>query len=201
MLFADMDKIQDWFRGNIWYIVAGIVGLLVIAILIKLLSGGKKKHKDLQKGQREDLEDYPPPPPLKGTKRLTLDGLDIRLRLVVVAPMGKQQDPIDVDEVPDLLEDVVRGLGAFVTADKARVRVWPPQLSAQGFAPSFFRLVDSPDEEGKKSHWVLVAGPTKAAGRPILVGFAVYADEVNKLGRVTLEGKEWVESFQIVKAG
>ncbi len=194
-----MDQITDWLRGNIWVVVGVIGGLIVIVAAVKLLGGGKKTHKDLQKGQREDLEDYPPAPASKGSRKLLLDGLEVRMRLVVVAPMGKQQDPIDADDVPEMLDDVLRGLGAFVTADKARVRVWPAQLSAAGFAPSFFRLVQSPDEQGKKSNWVLVAGPAKSAGRPILLGFALYSDEENKLGRVTVEGKEWVESLQIAK--
>jgi hypothetical protein len=199
MLWADMDQITEWLRGNIWVIVGGILGLLVIVILFKVLSGGKKTHKDLQKGQREDLEDYPPPPESKGGRKLLLDGMEVRVRLVVVAPMGKQQDAIDAEDVPELLNDVLRGLGAFVAADKARVRVWPAQLSAAGFAPTFFRLVTSPDEPGTKSNWVLTAGPAKAAGRPILLGMALYSEEESKLGRVTLDGKEWVESLQVSK--
>ena len=199
MLWANMEQITDLLRNNIWYFVGGILGLIVIVALFKLLGGKKKSHKDLEKSQREILDDYPPAPKAGGSRTLLLDGLAVRVRLVVVAPMGKQQDRITADDVPELLNDVLRGLGKVVEGDKARIRVWPGQLSTGGFAPAFFRLVESPDDEGKKSHWIRVAGPAKAAGRPILLGLALYADEINKLGRLPLEGKEWVESLQIEK--
>ena len=101
-----------------------------------------------------------------------MNGEPVRVRLVVVAPTGKQQDPITPDDVPELLDDVVRGLGGFVKADKPRVRVWPPQLSVAGFAPTFHRLVESPDAGKQSSRWVKLAGPARTGKRPILLGLA-----------------------------
>ena len=180
---------------------AGIGGLVVLLIVFKVLFGGKtKKHKDLQKGQREDLDEYPDPPAVKeGARRLVLDGVDARLRLIVICPTGTQREAIDIDDVPELLNDFLRGLGAFVKSDKPRVRVWPAQLSVKGFAPSFFRLVPSPDGEGKKSHWLRVAGAIKVGGKPFLLGLALYAEEATKIGQIDLGATEWAEHLQIEK--
>src|SRR5205085_1095599 len=102
-------------------------------------------------------------------------GNPVRLRLVVVAPIGREEtiDPANIERV---LDQVVKGLGAIVKQDKPRVRVWPAQLSNQGFAPTFHRLVESPDKPGKPSHWLMVAGPTPPRPRPILLGIACWAD-------------------------
>jgi hypothetical protein len=180
---------------------AGVLGLAVLVFILVKVLGGKapKKHKDIQKGQRENLEEYPDPPPAKPGRRLTLDGLDVRLRLVVMVATGKQRDPIDVEEIPEHLDDLLRGLGTFVKTDKPRVKVWPPQLSVAGFAPSFFRLVESPDDVGKKSQWIRLAGVVKIAGKPFLLGMALYSEEMTKIGTLELEPTEWVKRLQIEK--
>jgi hypothetical protein len=164
-------------------VVAGLV-------LLRIAAGRKKPHPDLERGLREDLADYPPPPPA-GKSQLTVNGEPVRVRLVVVAPTGKQQDPITPDDVPDLLDDVLRGLGAIVQADRPRVRVWPPQLSMTGFAPTFHRLVVSPDIGVEKSRWVKLAGPVRTGKQPILLGLALLADELVKFGDTPVEATEW----------
>jgi hypothetical protein len=180
---------------------AGVLGLGVLALILVKMFGGKapKKHKDIQKGQRESLEEYPDPPPAKPGRRLTLDGVDVRLRLVVLVTTGKQREQIDVDEIPELLDDLLRGLGTFVKTDKPRVKVWPPQLSVAGFAPSFFRLVESPDDVGKKSHWIRMAGVIKIGGKPFLLGMALYSEELTKFGTLELDPTAWVKHLHIEK--
>jgi hypothetical protein len=116
---------------------------------------------------------------------------------VVVAPVGRLQEPISPAHVPGLLDDVLHGLGRYVTADKPRVKVWPAQLSATGFAPTFHRLVASPDPPGRPSRWVKLAGPARAGQRPILLGLALWADEACKLGDMHVEGAEWKRALQI----
>src|SRR5262249_6190712 len=145
--------------------------------------------------------EYPSAPPLvAGGRRLTVNDVPVRLRLVVVAPTGKQQVPITLDDVPGLLDDVRRGLGQFLATDKPRVRVWPPQLSVAGFAPTFHRLVESPDADREKSRWVKLAGPARTGQRAILLALAVFADESMKLGDVSVETTEWAELLRVEKA-
>lgn len=196
MIWAQANDLVEKLANNWVLIAVGVGGLVAALILLRIAAGRKRPHPDLERGLREDLAEYPPPPPASA-RRLTVNGTPARVRLVVVAPTGKHRDPITPDDVPEILDDVFRGLGKFVTADRARVRVWPPQLSVAGFAPTFHRLVESPDAGNKSSRWVKLAGPARTGQRPILLGLAVLADEPVKLGDVHVETTEWGELLQI----
>jgi hypothetical protein len=196
MVWAEANDLIEAVRRS-WVLVAVGVGLVVAAlVLVRIATSRKRTPPDLEKGQREDLAEYPPPPPTTG-KRLAVNGTPVRVRLVVIAPAGKQHAALTADDVPDVLDDVFRGLGQFVAADRPRVRVWPPQLSAAGFAPTFHRLVSSPDAGTNASRWVKLAGPARTGKRPILLGLAVLADEPVNLSDVQVETTEWGELLHI----
>jgi len=199
MLWAQADGLADKARDNWVYAAIGAGLLVALAVLYRIATGRKKPPPDLEKGLREDLAGYPPPPAATGPRRLSVSGVPVRLRLVVVAPPGKQHDAVTADDVPDLLDDVVRGLGGFVRTDKPRVNVWPPQLSTAGFAPTFHRLVESPDRDGQASRWVKLAGPARTGKRSILLGLALLADEPCKLGDIHVETTEWKELLEVAK--
>lgn len=195
MLWAQAE-IVDKLKDNWILLAAGLGVLIALFVLFKIARGGKKKHVDLEKGQREDLGEYPPPPPA-GAKRLTINGVPVRVRLVVISPTGKAHEAVSADDVPDLLDDVLRGLGSFVKTDKPRVKIWPTQLSVVGFAPTFHRLVESPDDGKKSSRWVKLAGPARTGNRPILLGLALLADEPCKLGDIHVEQTQWGDLLQV----
>ena len=116
-----------------------------------------------------------------------------------MAQTGTGGNEITADEIPGLLEHVLRGLGGFVETDKPRLRVWPPQLSISGFAPRFFRLVQSPDKEGESSNWILAAGSHRVGNKVLLLGMALYSEQPTTHTRLLLENKEWKDSFDIEK--
>lgn len=180
-----------------WVLLCVGAGVLVAAVvLVRIATGRKRPPPDLERGLREAPAEYPPPPPVS-VPRLTVNGTPARVRLVVVAPTGKQQAAITPDDVPDLLDDIHRGLGAYMKADRPRVRVWPPQLSVAGFAPTFHRLVASPDAGRDRSRWVKLAGPARTGKRPVLLGLVLLADEPVKLGDVVVETTEWGELLRV----
>jgi len=200
MFWAQAHDLADEAADN-WVLIAVGVGIGVAAVVLwRIATARKKPHLDLEAGLREHLAEYPPAPPVVGGRRLTVNDVPVRLRLVVVAPAGKQQAPVTPDDVPELLDDIRHGLGQFVAADKPRVRVWPPQLSVAGFAPTFHRLVESPDAGRERSRWIKLAGPARTGRRAILLGLAVFADEPVKLGDVQVETTEWTELLRVEKA-
>jgi len=194
------ESVRQYLEGPVGIVVLVVVGLIVVFALARL-AGGVWRMLAAGEGKpeaslKEVLADYPPPPGKPGPRRLTVEGLPVRVRLVVVAPVGKEH-PIRIDEVEDLLEETVRGLKGIVLEDRPRVRVWPPQLSKQGFAPTFHRETEKPEPEGRPSRWVLVAGPASAGRRPLLLGLALWADTPNTLGRVTLDPGRWAEVVRV----
>jgi hypothetical protein len=192
--FADglPQQAQDFLDKGGWVVVGGIgavLGVLFLAFVLSRVLRGRRPvdHED---GLREDLAEYPPPPGKPGPRRLLVEGVPARIRLVVLAPVGKQAQ-VDAAKAEPLLEHVFRGLGEIARQDKPRVRVWPPQLSHQGFAVTFQRLTQKPDPDGRPSRWVLLAGQARLGAHSILLGMALLADEKTSIGRRTLGPEEW----------
>lgn len=177
----------------VFYSVFGGV-LLLLLLLILWLRRGRRRPVDPEAALIENLAEYAPAGP--GPQRLLLYGQPVRLRLVVLAPLGKRAAPAD-DAVEPLLNRVLPGLGDIVRQDRSRVRVWPPQLSQHGFAPTFFRLTHRPEQAGKPSPWILVAGPARAGGQQFLLGLAVFADEPTDRGNLALQAQQWYEVFRV----
>jgi hypothetical protein len=194
---------QDFLEAGGWWAVFAVVALIALLLLWALISRlagalfGRKRRPEPDTALEENLAEYPPPVGTPGPRRLTVDGLPARLRLVVLAPIGRER-PVDVSGLEALLDQVVRGLGGVGMKDRPRVRVWPPQLSNQAFAPTFHRKVRTPDREGRPSRWVLVAGPARAGGQgQVLLGLALLADEPNTLGKVTVQPGQWADTLRV----
>ncbi|MBY0229500.1 MAG: hypothetical protein K2W96_09495 [Gemmataceae bacterium] len=166
---------------------AGVVFVLFLVVLFR----GKPRH-DPDAGLDETLGSFPAPPP-PGDRVLKVMGHPVRLRLVVVAPTGKKT----VGKVDAVLEQVLRGLGEAAIDDKPRVRIWPAQLSNAGFAPAFFRHTRRPEPEGAPSRWILLAGPARAGGVPVLLGLAVLADRPSKAGSMPMTETSWGEVLSV----
>lgn len=182
--------------GNIYVLIGGGVAVLIVLLLLVRLLGRGKAGPAQERGLKsENLADFPPPPGAPGPRRLSVHANPVRLRLVIVAPIGRD-NTIDAAAVEAELDKVQKGLGALCKQDKPRVRVWPAQMSNQGFAPTFHRLVEKPEADGKPSRWVLMAGPTPSKPRPILLGLVLWADEPNTMGRLTLKPEQWAEALR-----
>jgi len=180
-------------QSKLVYLGAGAGGLFLLVVIVWL--GRGKKKVDPEAGLAENLGQYPPPP-AGGRKRVTVQGAVGRLRLVVVAPVGKKTIAADT-AVEALLDRLVRGLGELVKQDKPRVRVWPPQLSNQGFPPMFHRLTRRPEPPGRPSYHVLLAGTARVEGQQFLLGLAVRTDRPTRMEHLTLEPLQWAETLAV----
>jgi len=198
-----IDLLPDTVR-EYWAVVFGVAALLIILIILALLRAvfravfGTKKalQEDWGKKLREDLSDYPPPPGAPGKQRLTVYHVPVRVRLVVLAPAGKELE-IEASQAGDLLNRVIPGLGSVAAHDRPRIRIWPPQLSQQGFATAFFRHTITGTKEGQPSPWILVAGRSQFTQPTVLLGFALWAEEPTNLGRLSLEPHQWLDVLRI----
>jgi hypothetical protein len=183
-------------------IAAIVLGAGVVVYFLAFMSGRfwaslfGAAPKSPEHNLLERVGEYPNPPGRPGPRQLTVEGVAVRVRLIVVAPVGKNR-PIDAEGVNDLVNQVIRGMKEVIERDRPRVRIWPPQLSNTGFAPTFHRLTETPDADEEPSQWVLVAGPASAAGKPILLGMALLADEPNELGKLIVSPERWAETLRV----
>ena len=194
-LWADLPKLPFSIPGvpdNVAFLGAvGVGAFVVLLLLFAVMRRGKKG--DPETGLGEDLSTLPPAP--KGPRHYQLYVMNqpARLRLVVIAPVGKKT----VGKVDSALEQIFRGLGEVSFDDKPRIRLWPAQLSTTGFAPTFFRLTRSPDAEGKPSRFVMLAGPARAGAMPVLLALVVEVEDRSKLGKLTMTETQWGEVLRV----
>lgn len=185
-----------------WVVVVAVGGLILLVIMAAFLRRLFRKPRRPAKKTPildEELASYPPPPALWGEQRLTIYGLPVRLRLVVVAPLGYEAGEITPDQVEAILGLTLPGLGQMVRADKPRIRVWPTQMSYQGFFAAFRRHTLLPDPENQLSRWVLAMGRTFFERRPLVIGLVLLADQETPINRVALEQPhQWVEAMRVV---
>jgi hypothetical protein len=178
-------------QSTVLYGGIGVAVALVLVIFVSLRGG--KKEADPEQGLEENLASLPPPPKGQRHYQLKVMNAPVRIRLVVIAPMGKKT----VGKVDAALEEVLRGLGEASLDDKPRVRIWPAQLSAKGFANTFFRNTTSPDPEGRASRWILLAGPARAGNTPVLLGLAVLCDSPTMTGKLEMSETQWGEVLHV----
>jgi hypothetical protein len=186
-----------------WWLVIGlaalIVFLLIAAIMSRILpSLFQRKTVALEWGKEldEDLASYSPLTNPPGSHRLSVYHLPVRLRLVVAAPAGTETR-VDLKSINALLDQVVPGLGAIAANDQPRIRIWPPQLSQQGFAISFQRHTRRPEREGQPSRWLLVAGRTQVGRQTVLLGLALSMEVPSTLTQLVLEPHQWLDVVRI----
>jgi hypothetical protein len=197
-------EVRDFLDGGGWWLVLGVLALLVLLLvwavlkrLARALFGRRTGSADNWDEELDiDLADCPLPVRLPGDRQLTVYHVPVRLRLVVLAPAGKDHR-VDATQVEKLLDRVVPGLGTAALVDRPRIRVWPPQLSHHGFAASFHRRTPRPEEEGQPSRWVLLAGRALVGRQPVLLGLGAWADDPTALGRMTLEPHQWLDVLRL----
>ncbi len=174
---------------------AGLIGLAALK-LVFARRAKRKRAAPVEPDLHEDLTAYPPAPGVPGPRRLTVDGLPARVRLIVVAPVGRDSN-VNAEALDPMLDQIVRGLGEMVKRDQPRVRVWPAPLSNRGFAPTFHRNVARPEADGQLSQWALIAGPVKVGRWQVLLGLALWTDRPSTLGRLSVEAHEWRDTLRI----
>lgn len=189
---------RDFVSGWGWYVILGVIGLILLLLLwliYRMLF--RKKPKSAQEQNFEEiLAEYPPLKPSTGDRQLRVEGVPVRMRLVVIGPAGKESE-VDPDEIEGMLEKVLPGLGLIYKGDKPRLRVWPMQLSYEGFTKHFHRNMITPEKPGELSPWVLLAGRAKLGKQQIMLAFALQAVKPTTIGHKTIDAHEWVSVLRV----
>ena len=194
--------VRDAVGDSPWVVLAGgacVLGLLLLLMLflvLRLVFGRRRGAADGGPSLEEDLSAYPDLKTGTGDRRLLVEGVPVRLRLVAVAPAGKHSE-IDEDNLDKLLEKILPGLGHIFKQDRPRVRIWPMQLSYEGFTKHFHRNTLVPKAEGDLTPWVVVAGRAKLGKNQVMLGLALQALKPTTVGRLTVEAHEWESKLRV----
>lgn len=192
------EGVRDFLNGGGWLAIFAILALGVLLLIWKMFFGGRQQPRSSREWEKDEIElaRCPMPTGSPRGRRLTVYHVPARLRLIVVAPIGKEYQ-VDSRGVEQLVDKIVPGLGNVVAADRPGIHVWPAQLSHQGFANTFHRCTPKPAGEDRPSRWVLLAGRAKIGKQSVLLGLGAWADEANTIGRRTLEPHEWVDVVRL----
>src|SRR5262249_11152360 len=137
--------------------------------------------------------ELPPPEAATATgPELMLHHLPVRLRLVVLAPGGRDQD-IDGEAIEALLDQLIPGLGTVARQDGSALRLWPAPLSQQAFLNTFHRAMIRPEREDALSRWSILGGKALLGRQPVYLGLVLWTGQPHSLGRLNLGPHQWLE--------
>jgi len=196
-------ELRNFLENGGWWVVFAVLALVLLLLLWAVVDRSlralfRRRLPVLEEADREFHENLAddPPPALAEPRRLSLYHLPVRLRLVVMAAIGTEGGVEESTALP-LLDRVVPGLGAIAAQEGARIRVWPPQVSQQGFTLAFHRRTQRPQPEAELSNWVLAAGRAQAGRQAILLGLALWTDEPTTIGRLAIDTYQWLDVLRI----
>jgi hypothetical protein len=193
---------QDYLANGGLPIALGVSAVVIvlltigIADLIWIKLFRRRAQKESVPDPQEDLEQIPPPLNSPDELQFTIYHVPVRLRMIVAAPAGAGRE-LDEKRVKRELERLWPGVRDVLIADKPRIRVWPPQLSQQGFALTFHRHLIRPDAQAKASPWISIAGKIQLEGEALMLGLVWWSQEKTTFGQLTLESHQWRDVIRL----
>jgi hypothetical protein len=200
-------SVREWCPVEVWwliYLALVLASLVVLGHLLRkvgrTLFVRRPPPSHWERQLREDLDECPLPVRPWRDPVLTMYHVPVRMRLVIVAPVGKEIE-VDAIAVEKFLDRVVPGLGEACAWDRPLIRVWPPQLSQEGFVSFFNRCTPKKEGEDSPSRWILIVGRTHVGRQPVMLGLGLWAEEPNTIGRITLGPHQWLDVLRFRRAG
>ena len=192
----DLPQVDQQF---VRYVVAAIVVVGALWVVWRGEHGltahfGRPRSAPTPHAAEKSLDQLAPSGPPEMGPSLAIYHVPVRLAVLVVAPVGRGSALPSRERLPHIIDQIVPGLAAVVTAHGTRVILWPPQLSTQGFARALFTDMPLPGNRGKGTPWCAAAGRFTADGQAFLAGTILRAASANNLSQTTLEREtQWLE--------
>ena len=184
------------------YVLILLVVLVVVYVAWKILRGRRKQGVTVSPAQDVQVTGLGTAGPPPGPPVLEYYHYPVRLAAIVLAPAGRARELPPVDQFGGLMDMLIPGLGPVVALHQPLIRRWPPQLSARGFAHSFFVHARLPGQGGKGTPWCSVAGVFRVDNQPVMAGLVLCAGSNLNLGQqiVDNEGK-WQDVLRVKISG
>jgi len=180
--------------------LAVVVVVLLLAIFIFLIVTARRRQR-LPSSSIDltiDVTQLPAGGPPSDGPTLEFCGMPVRLAVVVLAPAGRNAHLPPENKLTGVLDDLAPGLSSVVLSHRPILRVWPTQLSTQGFVHAFFNHLQLPGDRGKGTPWCCAAGRFDAGDQQLLVGILCAANKPNSLSQVTVGNVgQWMEVLRV----
>lgn len=167
----------------------GAIVMLVLLIALVALVRFVRRRRAGEADEEPELASIdvgalaPIGPPASGP-RLAVYGTPVRLTILAIAPVGRDNHLPDLLEIPSLMDQLVPGMKRIMETHHPEIVCWPSQLSSHGFVRSFFQHVRLPGDKGRETPWCSVAGKFRAAGQHYLAGLVMCGPCDNGLNQV-----------------
>ena len=199
------DKILDGLRsvgGDLAvYAVAAVIVILILIIAWKIIAGRRRELPPPVLDLAIDVNSLGAEGPSAAGPILEHYNVPVRLAAVVLAPTGRGRELPSIDQLPQLIDHMVPGLAQVVAAHRPLIRRWPSQLSAEGFAHTFFAQVKLPGDRGKGTPWCSAAGRFEVGRQPVMAGLVMRAESGNNFSQsIVHQQHEWLGILR-VKSG
>ncbi len=189
-------------RGMLGYLLVALVLVVVWWGAPRLLRRWRQRRPTRRDtaAREPTLDELAPAGPPAHGPQLLLRNIPVRLVMVVLAPVGRGSPVPSSAEIPQIVDQIVPGLQKVAAAHGAAIKLWPPQLSTQGFASAFFGDQPLPGNRGKGSPWSALTGRFSTGDRPMLAGIILRAAAPNNLGQITLEDEtRWLDALRVTE--
>lgn len=179
-------------------------GVLLFCLLFVgwFLSGRKdtSDHSEREVNLTIDIEQLPTLPVTTTPFRLEIYGSPVRIRALVLAPIGRGQTLPSKEHLGNILNHFIPNFTSILDSHHPIFRRWPEQLSTSGFIQSFFNNLAIPNK-GQGTIWCSIAGTIEVVGSSYLIGMVCSTDTPNSLSQITVERPgQWLDILRVHQA-
>ncbi len=192
---------MDWLQKPEIWIGAGVLLVCLICLRFFLSRRRGKRKTDNQQGNLAiSVEQLPLLPVVTEPYRIDIYGSPVRIRALVLAPIGRSFELPPNEQLGNLLNHFVPNFTSILQTHQPIIQQWPGQLSTSGFMHSFFNNLAIPNK-GQGTAWCSIAGKIEIAGANYLIGMLCSTDSPNSLGEIPVEHTgQWVDILRVHQA-
>lgn len=179
------------------------IGLGVLLICVISLAILRSSH--LRNQQDEDqqvnltiaINQLPILPVIEEPYRMEIYGSPVRVRALVLAPIGRGQSLPDKEHLGNILNHFIPNFTGILEQHQPIYRQWPEQMSSAGFLQSFFNNLAIPNK-GQGTVWCSIAGKIDVVGTNYLIGLVCNTDNPNSLSQITVQhAGQWLDILRV----
>ena len=184
--------------GTIVTLVVILVVIVAALMVLKRLLARKAPAPERPPDLRIDVTSLPRMRPPTGGATLHCVHVPVRLAVLVLAPAGRIRELPPREQLAEVVDNIVPGLGRVLSTHAPLVRYWPGQVAVRGFANTFFTNVRLPGDGGKGTPWCSAAGAFKVGGQAMMAGLAMNAETPANIGQIVVEREtQWLDFLRV----